>query len=180
MTESTISKQIDKPTDEMLYCANHPGTETLLRCNRCEKPICLKCANQTAVGYRCPECLRDVQSSYFNAEGKDNPIAFGVAFLVTLISTPIAGLLLGIGGFFGIIIAFLLGSGAGGALAQIIRRAVGKRRGRNLRWFALAGIITGFLFGVLVGIILLGTVPGMLSLLIFAFIASSTAVGLLR
>ncbi|MEN6392186.1 MAG: B-box zinc finger protein, partial [Anaerolineaceae bacterium] len=27
-----------------LYCTNHPQTETSLRCNRCDKPICTKCA----------------------------------------------------------------------------------------------------------------------------------------
>lgn len=180
MTESTISEQTELSNDGTLYCANHPNTETLLRCNRCEKPMCLKCAKQTAVGYRCNECLREVQSSYFNAEGKDNPVAFIVAFFVTLISTPIAGLLLGIGGFFGIILAFILGSGAGGALAQIIRSAIGKRRGRNLRWFALGGIIFGFLGGILLGLLFFGGIPGSLSLLIFVFLAGSTAVGMLR
>ena len=35
------------------YCANHPGVETSLRCNKCGKPICAKCAVRTPTGYRC-------------------------------------------------------------------------------------------------------------------------------
>ena len=32
------------PKWETLYCVNHPNTPTTLRCSRCEKPICLRCA----------------------------------------------------------------------------------------------------------------------------------------
>ena len=78
----------------VLYCANHPDTETLLRCNRCEKPICLKCAVLTDVGYRCKECIRGVQSSYFTANATDNIVGFVVALLVTAIASPIAGFIL--------------------------------------------------------------------------------------
>ena len=37
---------------ESLTCANHPDRETLLRCNKCGKPICISCAVRTPVGYR--------------------------------------------------------------------------------------------------------------------------------
>jgi hypothetical protein len=114
---------------EIVYCANHPATETLLRCNKCGKPICIKCARQTPVGYRCNECIHQQQNVYFNALGSDNFIALGVGFLVSAIAAPVAGMLLGGFGFFGLIIAFVAGSGAGSLLAQIIRRAVGRRRG---------------------------------------------------
>ena len=30
----------------------------MLRCNRCDKPICYDCAVRTPVGYRCKECVR--------------------------------------------------------------------------------------------------------------------------
>ena len=54
-------------------CANHPNRETMLRCNKCEKPICLQCAVLTEVGYRCKECVRGQQALYFNA----GPAAIG-------------------------------------------------------------------------------------------------------
>jgi hypothetical protein len=176
---------------DVFYCANHPETETLLRCNRCNKPICLKCAVQTSVGYRCKECIRNVQSGYFNIENKDYPIALFVSMAVTAVTAPIAGGLIGRFGFFGFLLAFFLGSGAGGILAQIIRAAVGRRRGRFLRHFALGGIVLGVLFGMLLtGLLLGGGLAGViigflaiftnLPLLIFLVLASATAYQLLR
>jgi hypothetical protein len=164
-----------------LYCANHPDTETLLRCNRCGKPICLKCAVLTDVGYRCKECIRGVQSSYFNAIPTDNLVGFGVALVVTAIASPVAGFVFArfAFGFFGIIIAFMLGSGAGGVLAQIIRSAVGRRRGRYLRHFALGGIILGVLIGSVIGLFL-GIPVLNLSTLLFTILSSVTAYQILR
>jgi hypothetical protein len=167
-------------TPGVLYCVNHPDTETLLRCNRCERPICLKCAVLTDVGYRCKECIRGVQSSYFNAIPMDNLIGFGVALVVTAIASPIAGFILGfVPLFFGIIIAFAIGSGAGGALAQIIRAAVGKRRGRYLRHFTLAGIILGVLIGGIIGLFF-GIPVFTLSTLAFTVLSTITAYQILR
>jgi hypothetical protein len=39
-------------TESVLICANYPGRETGLRCNRYNKPICASFAVQTPVGYR--------------------------------------------------------------------------------------------------------------------------------
>lgn len=173
--------ETDGAAPATLYCANHPDTETLLRCNRCGKPICLKCAVLTDVGYRCKECIRGVQSSYFNAIPTDNLVGFGVALLVTAIAAPIAGFVFArfAFGFFGIIIAFMLGSGAGGVLAQIIRSAVGRRRGRYLRQFALGGIILGVLIGSVIGLFF-GIPVFNLSTLIFTILSSATAYQILR
>ncbi len=144
---------------ELLYCANHPATETRLRCNKCGKPICMKCARQTPVGYRCTECIHQQQNVYFNAGSSDNFIALAVGFVVSAIAAPIAGMLLGGFGFFGLIIAFIAGSGAGSLLAQIIRRAVGRRRGRQLPLFALIGIISGVLIGSVALLFITGYFP---------------------
>lgn len=178
------------PDGDMLYCANHPTVETLLRCNRCNKPICTRCAVQTDVGFRCQECIRGVQDKYFNAASGDYAIAFFVGLAVAAIAAPIVSMLIRQFGFFGLIIAFIAGSGAGGALAQIIRSAVGKRRGRNLNAWALAGIILGILLGGgILGIILtgslLGFIPGIallfnLPMLLFSVLALATTFQLLR
>ena len=40
-------------------CFRHPGRETYLRCNRCERYICTDCMIDAAVGHQCPECVRD-------------------------------------------------------------------------------------------------------------------------
>jgi hypothetical protein len=187
MSETVISPQPDASTQApatapaTLYCANHPDTETLLRCNRCEKPICLKCAVLTDVGYRCKECIRGVQSTYFNAAPMDNLVAFVVATLVAAIASPIAGFVFALVsfGFLGILLAFMIGSGAGGVLAQIIRTAVGRRRGRYLRYFALGGIILGVLIGSVVGLFFRIPIFN-ISTLVFTVLSAATAYRILR
>ncbi len=177
---STTINQTPVGAAEMLYCANHPNVETLLRCNKCGKPICTKCAVRTAVGFRCKECIRAQQGIYYNAEVWDNPIALIVSLAVTMIATPIAGRLLGGFGILGIILALVIGSGAGGLLAQIIRTAVQRRRGRLLPYFALAGIVLGVLGGSVFAALRFGFPLFSLPLLIFAFLVTTTAYQILR
>ncbi len=163
-----------------MYCANHPDTETLLRCNRCGKPICLKCAQLTDVGYRCKECIRGVQAAYFNAAPADNIIAMVVGFIVTAAAAPLAGIVLGMFGFWGLLLAFIIGGAAGGILAQIIHAAVGRRRGRYLRYFALSGIAAGILIGGFAGLLFFHIPVLNLSMLIFTVLAAITAYQVLR
>ena len=165
----------------VMYCANHPAVETYLRCNKCNKPICLQCAVQTPVGYRCKECVRSQQDVYFNAATGDNFIALAVAFGVVTVATPIVGFFLAVSGFFSWIIAFLAGSAAGSLLAQVVRAAVKRRRSRTMRWFALAGIILGVLAGSLIAIIFLGFNPlRVLAVWIFLALAVASALPFLR
>lgn len=41
-----------------ITCARHPDTPTRLGCSECATPICPRCAVETAVGQKCPECAR--------------------------------------------------------------------------------------------------------------------------
>jgi len=41
-----------------LRCARHPHTETVLRCGRCDTPICARCMVMSPVGARCPTCAQ--------------------------------------------------------------------------------------------------------------------------
>ncbi|MCY3993350.1 MAG: DnaJ domain-containing protein [Caldilineaceae bacterium] len=163
---------------ESLTCANHPDRETLLRCNKCGKPICISCAVRTPVGYRCNECVREQQNIYFNALGRDNIVALAVGFVLTLIVAPIVGFLLGSIGFFGFFIAFIIGSGAGTLAARIIRRAVGNRRGRKLPHMAITGIILGVAPWAL--LFLLSGGRAFLMLLLFAGLTIASAFPQLR
>jgi hypothetical protein len=170
---------------DVMYCANHPDVETLLRCNRCGKPICLKCATLTDVGYRCKECIRQVQDVYFNAQPSDNIVAFFVALGVTAVATPLAIIVFGFLSriWLAWILAFLIGGAAGGILAQIIRTAIHRRRGRALRYVALAGIILGIFAGMAIVNLFLGYPTAVLlnpGLLIFAALAVITTYNILR
>lgn len=180
MTESMLDDTADAP--HVMYCANHPDTETLLRCNKCGKPICLKCAVLTEVGYRCKECIREQQNVFYNAMTRDNWIAFAVAAIITLVAWPIVAFLFSITGIFGWIIAALIGSGAGAALAQIIRNSVGRRRGRYIRHFTLAGIIVGLVASGLMTSFLFASFMPFFSLggLIFVALALGAAFQTLR
>jgi MFS family permease len=179
MTEPTLDDAVAAP---VMYCANHPDTETLLRCNKCGKPICFKCAVRTEVGYRCKECIHEQQNVFYTAMTSDNWIAFAVAAGITLVAWPIVGFLFSITRFFGWIIAALIGSGAGATLAQIIRNSVGRRRGRYIRHFTLAGIVVGLVAsGLITSFWFAGFLPFFsLGGLIFVALALGTAFQTLR
>ncbi len=135
----------DHAEPEILYCANHPDTETLLRCNRCNKPICLRCAVRTPVGYRCRECVAGQQATYYTGVVWDYPLALVVgAALFGLVGLLFSLFRLG---FFGFWIAILLGPAVGGGIAEAIRGAVGRRRSRYLGLVAVAGAILGGIAG---------------------------------
>lgn len=135
------------PEDLMpaLRCANHTDRETMLRCNKCDKPICVQCAVRTPVGYRCRECVNQQQATYFNSQPADPLIAAGVAgALGVLLGIPIY-LFLGIFGLFSLIAAIFIGPAIGGLVAEAARRSVGRRRGRYQKYIAAGAWIAGLL-----------------------------------
>jgi hypothetical protein len=124
-------------TEGTLVCANHPNRETTLRCNRCGKPICSKCAVHTPVGYRCRECVRGQQNVFETVR----PIHYVITFIVSAVGVGLATSILMILSFWGLIVAPV----AGGALAEVIRWAIRHRRGRRLGLAAIIGGIIGLL-----------------------------------
>ncbi|MDX9992356.1 MAG: hypothetical protein RBS68_09935 [Anaerolineales bacterium] len=129
-------------SENILYCANHPGVETVLRCKKCEKPICVKCAVRTPTGYQCQECVRSRQKIFETSKPYDYITGFVTATILSLIGSFLISLA-GLVSFFGFIIAFAAAPTIGIVIAEAVRTVTGRRRSPKLYKAILAGIILG-------------------------------------
>lgn len=118
-----------------MYCANHPDVETTLRCNKCEKPICARCAVLTPTGYRCKECIRGQQKVFETAGWMDYPFIFVVVAILAYIGSLFANRI----GFF----VILLAPAAGAAIAEVARLVTRRRRSRRLFVVAAVAAVIG-------------------------------------
>ena len=153
--------------DHTTFCYRHPEVETGLRCNRCGKPICARCAVRTPVGFRCPDCVRQQQDKFYTGGTLDYVIAVVVALPLSLIAAAIFTFLIARIGFFSWIVSFIAAPATGGFIAEAVRRAVGRRRSRYLSTvvaaclavavvpFLLLILLSGDLFGLVVPGVLL-------------------------
>jgi uncharacterized membrane protein YjjP (DUF1212 family) len=120
-----------------IYCANHPSIETSLRCNKCEKPICAKCAILTPTGYRCKECVKEQQKIFETALWFDYPLVFIVVAVLAYLGSLIAARI----GFFTILLAPF----AGGLIAEVARLITRRRRSKRLFILAALAAVVGCL-----------------------------------
>ncbi|HET9416369.1 MAG TPA: hypothetical protein VFP30_02400 [Candidatus Limnocylindria bacterium] len=118
-----------------LYCYRHPDRETWVRCGRCDQPICSRCAMQGPVGFRCRECGRPARDPLTSLRPSQLAIGLGISVLggivVGLFSTRI--------GFFGLLLAWLLG----GVIADAVIRLIGFKRGPRMMAALFGGILVG-------------------------------------
>ena len=142
-----------------LYCENHPHVETSLRCNRCEKPICIKCAVQTPTGYRCKECMQVQQKNFDTATWIDYILAIGIAFILTFIGSLLASRI----GFFTIFLAPIAGIIIGEAIRFVVRR----RRSKRLFQATAAATALGGILPVLTALAFTGLSVGIMGLFFF-------------
>lgn len=163
----------------LAYCYRHPQVQTGLRCNRCNKPICPKCARRTPVGFRCPECIREQEEKYYSGGNLDYVIAAVIALPLSLIAAALFTFVLNSIGFFTIIISLLVAPAVAGFIAEAVRWGVGKRRSRYLGHVAAGSLILGtapfLLFMLFVGNFFALLAPG-----IFLFLGAATVMARLR
>ena len=136
---------LNTAADEDLRCARHPNVSTVLRCGRCETPICPRCLVQTPVGARCPDCAQvrrlptvDV-SPQFLARGIGAALAGGVA--VGAVWGYAVGSSRGFIGIFLILIAIAVGW----AIGESIALATNRKRSTALQACAVGGVIVAYL-----------------------------------
>ena len=129
-----------------MQCAFHPNTETLLRCSKCEKPICNRCATQTPVGARCPECANVQRIPTYNLPKVQLTQAIVVAVVVGL----------GLGVFFGLVqyaipsrMVWIYGPAAfiasGYLVGEAISRVTNRKRAPVLQGLAIGGYALAFI-----------------------------------
>jgi len=118
---------------EPMHCVNHPNVETYLRCNKCGRPICAKCAVLTPVGYRCKDCINVHQQAFYTGF---RSVYYLVAAAVALPLALVAGWLIPNLGWY----AIFLGPLAGGGIANVTHWAIRRRRGQYT-WLVVCGCI---------------------------------------
>lgn len=134
------------PDDEVLYCVNHPNVETMLRCNRCGRPVCTRCVVQTPVGYRCKQCVGQQQAIYFTGGALDYVLGGAIG----LVLGGVASYLVGLTGLW--FIALILGPTIGMGIAEAVRFAVRRRRSRYLWAVVSAAMVLGAVPALLVSL----------------------------
>lgn len=148
-------------TTPKLYCYNHPQRETMLRCNRCERPICNECAVLTPTGYRCKECIRGQQKTFDTSRPLDLPLAVIVAGVLSFFGSFLAGFLW----FFVLMAAPIVGV----IIAEAVRWVVGRRRSKLLWRAATVAVVVGslpLLLAALLPLLLGGSIGSIVGILI--------------
>ena len=160
-----MNDNIANPTlpDELTYCARHPDRDTGLRCNRCERYMCIECAKRTPVGYTCRECVRGHENKFYAGTSLDYAIVAAVSLLGGGVIAFISGLVGGV-----LLLGLIIAPALGGVLAQLALQLSGRRRGRYSGYVCAGGVAIG---GILTALLLTGL--GVISLLYVALAAST-------
>ena len=145
-------------TPSPMYCANHPGVETTLRCNKCGKPICAKCAVRTPTGYRCKECVRGQMKQFDTAQWVDYLLGFVTAGLLGLIASLLASLVSSLS-FIGWILIVIGAPSAGMLIAEGVRLVTRKHRSRALFITSAAAVVLSAMPVIILNLISLNIFP---------------------
>src|SRR5438128_9964016 len=123
MTQS-VSTPANQQTNEpiTLYCYRHPDRETLIRCGRCGRPVCLQCQVRHPVGIRCKECAQIRKDPLTTL----TPTQYALAFVSALGASIVGGF---IAPYLGFLFAFFVGPVICGFIAEFVGRVLGYKRG---------------------------------------------------
>jgi hypothetical protein len=153
------------------YCANHPGEETSLRCNKCGKPICARCAVRTPTGYRCKECVRGQQKIFETAEWYDYALGFATGGILSFLASLLVGLISGIAGIFAWFIIAAAVPTVGMVIAEGVRFVTHRHRSRSLFITVAVAVVLGALPAIILNLITF-SLFGLIFQAIFIFVAT--------
>lgn len=121
-------------------CVRHPGERTNIRCSSCGVAICPSCAVQTPVGLKCPRCGTNSNASLY----RPSLLQYVCGTLAGLAAGAVAGwaVQFQIG-----TVTVLLAAVYGGFAGQMIRAAMGRKRGIRPELTAAASLVAGALGG---------------------------------
>ena len=122
---------------ETLTCYKHPNRETMLRCNKCNQPICAECAVLTPTGYRCKECVRGQQKKFNTAKTGDLILAILLSGGLSFLGSLMPGFLR----FFTIFAAPF----AGTIIVEVINKVSRGRRSQSLSTVTIVMAVLGSL-----------------------------------
>ena len=125
-----------------LYCYVHPNRETSLRCNNCNRPICVACAVRTPTGYRCRACVKGQLKMFDTAEWYDYILGFFIAALLSGVAAFVVPFI-GSFGWFGWILIVPACSLSGMAIAESVRLVTRRHRSRVLFITVAVGVVLG-------------------------------------
>jgi hypothetical protein len=135
----------DTTDPDVFYCARHPQIETVLRCNRCDTPICPRCLVQTPVGAKCPTCANvsrlptvDVTLPYLSR-------GFGAATVAGAVVGAAWAYISGPNGlnFVGFFLIFLA-MGMGWVVSESIALATNRKRSTALASLAVYAMVLAY------------------------------------
>jgi len=143
--------QLNAPAAEQgtLYCYRHPDRETLIRCGRCDRPICLQCQVRHPVGVRCRDCAQIRKDPLTTL----TPAQFGLAFVSALGASTVGGF---IAPYLGILFAIFVGPVIGGFIAEFVGRVIGYKRGLPLQVLVAVCIVLGVFIAQFLRYLVLG------------------------
>lgn len=107
-----------------MRCARHPNVETVIRCGKCETPVCPDCSVMGPAGLRCRDCA-GFRSSHLYRVSVDR---LGLGIAAALVAALVGGYLLATAfriGFFLLWGGLLIGGGVG----EVLLRVTGRKRG---------------------------------------------------
>lgn len=126
-----------------VYCINHPGVETSLRCKTCGAPICARCAVLTPTGYSCKTCLRTIQKRFETARWYDFVLGALAAFFLSFLTSLLISFIATFTFFIIWLIVVAAASSISAGIAEVLRFVTGKRRSRALFVTLLVAFILG-------------------------------------